>query len=284
MRPQDSTIYVYGIDTRTIDWLTTYRMPYVNIIDPYRADIYIPPNHRKIIQQCNDKRVCLFIGQYSSHVIFQFEELQHMLNTDTHAVVTQLSALSLKKKEQHKNTSVVIPGMCPARNVKDNRPCTYASHKNGYCGTHYKCSLKRLRVCIYYDKPEQQQQQYVKDMALRTRLLNIQHVNPHTTENIEIGIFETFEYISKDDSKHHQRLLLSNITRPLIVVGWGHSMKCFSTVEDCVHWSDTLPSLTRCCSINDSGTQCEQLCSQSKTLYCKHHAGGFVVNVIPVKC
>lgn len=268
MYPQDGTVYVYGNVPNFIEWLHRYRLPYVHIIDTIKKQVYIPQKHQEVIL---NYKACAIIGQYSSYPILTLDVLKSILLTNNISIIDDVHTLSLNEVQDKKK----YDGICTAKNMKDGCSCTYTSFRNRYCGAHYKCSLKRVCINIYYNNED-----YVHDSKFRQHITNIHHHDKNMTENIEIGITESLEHITKHDMKFQQDLLLSNTTRPLFIVGWGENIIPFDNEIDCLQHINELRSLIRCVYVDKNGIQCDHVTMHTKSSFCKYHSGIIHINIV----
>ena len=277
MAPHDCTVYVYGDAKRTIPvitWLVENRLPYINIEQQHK----IPHPHHITMERTNGSVIVLlyiFIGKYSQTPILHLEELKSWFTNNKHrnnSILPQLSNLKIVILPKPS----VLPGMCPARNVKDNQPCAYAINpsSNGYCGSHFKCSQKRLKLCIYQSKTSKHTTTFKEEcMVLRGYILNIHTYDAHETENIEMGI-------SSPSMPEQQSILSTHTERPLLVAGWGDNLTVFTSIIACRRWVALLASFSRCLyTATDTGTQCNNL-SKQHSMFCNDHTYGINVNIL----
>jgi hypothetical protein len=298
MPPYDSTIYVYSkYDSSVctiIQWLNKKRLSFFHIVLTHNVDMsLIPFSHDKIMKRQNIKQysIYIFLGKYTQTKPFHsLKDLKSWFynansnilnNTNTKITIeNQLSTLRLDDQTTTLSSTIMmdmhatnsISGICMACNVKDNRPCTYSinTSSNGYCGSHYKCSLKRLRVCIYTDDDSVD----VNTNMLRKFILNIKTFTKQETENVEIGILLP-SHFTKIDQRTHKEILSTQHHRPLYIFGWNDAIKIFSSIHKCCQWVESLVSFTRCCYHDISSNQrCNNLSVHSKVSYCEHHLGG----------
>jgi hypothetical protein len=274
MPPFDYTVFVYGNTSdiqHIIQWLETTRMSFVKMSNPR---FYTPSRHEQIIKTSKtNSNVYIFIGQYSQNPLYNLQSLQTWFKHKRTTLTKQLANMNITNNSTNTICEKVPKsyGVCSAKNIKDNQQCSYTATcpNRLYCGSHYKCSLKRL--CIYIYKSNEN---LASIDELGSLILNIFIFNEKETLDFTMSISNpTTMSLTSVEQDVHRRFLNKSSRRPLIIAGSGNCVKAFNTPSECYKWAYSIPSLVRCCFVSGDKS-CDNLAKHDKTVYCKDHIVG----------